>query len=78
MNKNLQKLIGFILVMILGTSISLHAQDNTDICTKALQKCGADAIVTTLFAGPLAGLEYFGGCLVGYDWCLKYFIPFKK
>ena len=59
------------------THLPLLAQDNTEICNKALLKCGIDAVI----AGLLSSMATLGftvmGCLIGYDWCLKYYLIFK-
>jgi len=53
----------------------IQARENTSICTNALVKCGVDAVVAGLLSGGTAMALTAMGCLIGYDWCLKYYMP---
>jgi hypothetical protein len=64
---------GLIMCLILG-SASLFASE-TGVCEKALKRCGIDAAIAGLLSGPEMFLLYYSGCLMGYSWCLNYYMP---
>jgi len=45
-----------------------------NVCMGGLVKCEADALIV----GAFGGLEVFGmyaaACMVGYTWCIKYYL----
>ncbi len=53
----------------------IQARESVSICNNALVKCGLDAVVAGLLSGGSAMALTFMGCLIGYDWCLKYYLP---
>jgi hypothetical protein len=53
----------------------IQARKSTSICNNALLKCGLDSAVAGLLSGGTAMALTFMGCLIGYDWCLKYYVP---
>lgn len=61
----------FSLLMGVVTAPSLHA--NLAVCEEALARCGIDAIIAGLTGGPLAFSLWGTGCLMGYDFCLRYY-----
>ena len=73
----LMRVFALFLIAIFLCASSVSAQNNTEICTKALEKCTVEAVVAGLFGGINSLAAYAAGCLIGYDWCLKYYIPLK-
>jgi hypothetical protein len=63
-------LVFFLLIGVVMTP-SLHA--NRRICRRALHRCAADATIAGMTGGPLAFAIWGAGCLIGYDFCLKYY-----
>jgi hypothetical protein len=61
----------FFLFMGLVKTPSLHAR--RAICERALYKCAVDAVIAGMSGGPLALALWGTGCLMGYDFCLKYY-----
>jgi len=49
---------------------SLHA--NKADCERGLRRCAVDAVVAGMTGGPLAFAMWSSGCLMGYDFCLRY------
>ncbi|MFQ5721308.1 MAG: hypothetical protein ACE5GI_02290 [Candidatus Aminicenantales bacterium] len=81
--KNLTSLKGFkILALVLLLSFTLiylvPSPLEANVCHEALTKCGVDAILVAIFNGPASGVIYFSGCLIGYDFCTKYFLKLAK
>jgi hypothetical protein len=66
-----------ILILVIVGSVSLPAQDHVAICNRALEKCGVQAVIAGIFGGLNSLGAYAAGCLIGYDFCLKYYIPLK-
>ena len=58
-------------ILVYAAAPSLQANDE---CVEALKKCSVDAIFALIFGGPQAFLLYYSGCLMGYTWCLKYYL----
>jgi hypothetical protein len=50
---------------------SLHA--NRADCERALAKCAVDATIAGLTGGPIAFALWSSGCLMGYDFCMRYY-----
>ena len=72
--KGIRILVGalvFSLVLGVVMAPSLHA--GRAVCEKALARCGADALIAGLTGGPLAFALWGSGCLMGYDFCLRYY-----
>jgi hypothetical protein len=67
----------FVVGLMLFVSIFLvsSASASGDVCRTALDKCMTDALIAGLFSGPQTFLVYSSGCLIGYTWCLKYYVP---
>ena len=63
----------FILFVTALANLPAWADDNTEICNKALLKCGVDAVIAGLLSGLPALAYTMMGCFIGYDWCLKYY-----
>ena len=61
----------FSLLMGVVMAPSLHA--SRAVCEEALAKCGIDAVIAGLTGGPLAFALWGTGCLLGYDFCLRYY-----
>jgi len=64
---------GLIICLMVG-STSVFASDK-GACDKALVKCGVDAVIAGILSGPQTFLLFYSGCLMGYSWCLKYYMP---
>ena len=45
-----------------------------DVCKDALNDCLLDAVVAGLFSGPQTFLLFYSGCLIGYTFCVKYYV----
>ncbi|HDJ23851.1 MAG TPA: hypothetical protein ENF17_08195 [Candidatus Aminicenantes bacterium] len=43
-------------------------------CLDAFKRCGVDAVISLVSGSYVASLIYFGSCLVGYDFCVRYVI----
>ncbi len=52
---------------------SLFASEKEE-CDKALVKCSVDAVIAGILSGPQTFLLFASGCLMGYTWCLKYYV----
>lgn len=63
---------GLIFCLILW-STSVFASEN-EACDKAFVKCGVDAVIGGILSGPQMFLLIYSGCLMGYTWCLKYYV----
>jgi len=76
MNKYQRITAALILILFLTALAHLPAlaQDNTEICNRALLKCGVDAVIAGLLSGMTTLAFTAMGCLIGYDWCLKYYL----
>jgi len=77
-SKRIVSAVAFIVVLAFMAQVPVFAADNTAICTKALLKCGVDATVVGLLSGGTTMLLTLMGCLIGYDFCLKYYFPFPE
>ncbi len=67
--------VGLIFCLILW-SPSVFASEK-EVCDKALVKCGVDAVIAGILSGAQTFLLFYSGCLMGYSWCLKYYMPEK-
>ncbi len=76
-NIGFKRFLAGVLVLALLGVVSVSAQDNTSICGHALEKCAVQAIMAGMFGGLNSFAAYASGCFIGYDWCLKYYIPLK-
>jgi len=65
-------LLGLMLLLTVypGEGRELTKQD----CLAAFNRCGIDAVIVLVSGGFVAGLLYMGGCLAGYDFCVRYVI----
>jgi hypothetical protein len=54
-------------------SASLFASEKEE-CDRALTKCSVDAVIAGILSGPQTFLLFASGCLMGYTWCLKYYV----
>lgn len=61
----------FVLLMGVILTPSLHA--NLADCERALHRCAVDAVVAGMTGGPIALSLWGTGCLLGYDFCLRYY-----
>ncbi len=72
-----KKIIGaaacVLLVGILSV-VPVYASDNTAVCNKALLKCGIDTAIAGLLSGGTVMWLMTMGCLIGYDFCLKFYV----
>ncbi len=76
-NKNF-RIMALVLIFTLTVLYLAPSQLEANVCDEALVKCGVDAVIVTLFSGPASGFLYFSGCLIGHDFCEKYYLRFKK
>ena len=70
---NIKFLAGFLALLLISIAFTPHTL-NAGVCERALAKCGIDALLSTLLSGPEIGALYYSGCLLGYAWCLQYYI----
>ncbi|MCD6193349.1 MAG: hypothetical protein DRJ11_02205 [Candidatus Aminicenantes bacterium] len=65
-------LIGLVILMSVypGEARQLTKQD----CLDAFKRCGIDAVIALVSGGLGVGMIYMGGCLAGYDFCVRYII----
>jgi hypothetical protein len=63
--------LAIVLLMGVVATPSLHA--SLADCEKALARCAADAVIAGLTGGPLVFSLWSSGCLMGYDFCMKYY-----
>lgn len=62
-------------LVILMTVYPVEAKQLTkQDCLDAFKRCGIDAVIALVSGGFVAGLIYMGGCLAGYDFCVRYII----
>ena len=45
------------------------------VCENAVERCAVEALISGFFGGSPALAAHAIGCAVGYQWCLKYFVP---
>lgn len=64
--------IGLIVCLCLFMGYSAAASD--DVCEDALKRCTTDAVISGLLSGVQSFLVYYSVCLMGYSWCLKYYV----
>ena len=69
-------LIGVLVIALVGV-VSVSAQGNNEICGQALEKCAVQAVMAGMFGGMNSFAAYASGCFMGYNWCLKYYIPLR-
>jgi hypothetical protein len=72
--KGIRILIGTLVFSLLMGAVmtpSLHAR--RAICERALAACAIDATIAGLTGGPLAFALWSSGCLMGYDFCMRYY-----
>ena len=73
-NKGNRILIGaLVFSLLIGVILapSLHA--SRAVCERALTRCAIDAGIAGLTGGPLVFALWSSGCLMGYDFCLRYY-----
>ena len=61
----------FFLFMGVVMAPSLHA--TRAVCERALHKCAVDAVIAGMTGGPVAFALWGTGCVMGYDFCMKYY-----
>ena len=73
-NRRWKRIFGIGLVLFLGIFLVSSGFASGDICREALNDCLVDAVVAGLFGGPQTFLLYYSGCMIGYTFCLKYYV----
>lgn len=75
MNKKNKKIRfqGGILALLLLFLLVSPALQADDVCFEALEKCGSKALVGGIFNSGTF-FFYMSHCLLGYTWCLKYYV----
>jgi len=66
-------IVGALLLLILVHAAAPFLQAK-NVCMDALVRCEADALIVGAFGGIEVFGTYAAGCLVGYAWCLRYYI----
>ena len=72
-----KKFLAGVLVLALFGVLSMPTYGSGDVCYDALEKCAVQAIMAGMFGGMNSFASYASGCFIGYDWCLKYYVPLK-
>jgi hypothetical protein len=62
-----------LIICLIFWSTSVFASEK-EACDKAFVKCGVDALIGGFLSGPQMFLFIYSGCLMGYTWCLKYYM----
>jgi hypothetical protein len=70
-----KKLVAAGLIFSLVVFCSSPVLASKEVCENALTRCGVDALIAGLFSGPQTFMAYYAGCLMGYSWCLRYYVP---
>ena len=63
-------LLVVVLVLLLFTPLAY----GNNVCDDALKKCGTDAVIAGIMGGPAVFPLYLALCLVGFEWCSKYYL----
>lgn len=48
---------------------------SAEVCEGALERCAVEAVISGFFGGVQALAAHAVWCTVGYQWCLKYYVP---
>ncbi len=71
---NGNKIIVGALLLLALLQVTAPFMQAKNVCMGGLVKCEADALIV----GAFGGLEVFGmyaaACMVGYTWCIKYYL----
>lgn len=62
------------LALLIFVSAAVLPLNANNVCESALVRCEADAIISMIFGGVQVFAAYSFGCLIGYAWCLRYFL----
>jgi hypothetical protein len=63
-------LAGFLFLTVFGLE-----KGTAGVCEKALLKCGVDAAMSGILSlSPLAFAVFSSACVMGYEWCLLYYL----
>jgi len=62
------------LLLFMGLFLVSSGFASEDICKEAMSDCLTDAVVAGLFSGTQAFLVYYAACMIGYTFCLKYYV----
>lgn len=62
------------LALVVGLYVGVFPLHASETCERALVRCSVDAVVSLFFSGPSVFGLYSTGCLLGYAWCLKYYV----
>jgi hypothetical protein len=73
--RSVKSLVAACLVVCLIFCSSFVFASEKEVCDKALIKCGVDALIAGVLSGAQTFLLLYSGCLMGYTWCLKYYMP---
>jgi hypothetical protein len=72
--KGIRILIGaLVFSLLIGVVMTPTLHANRADCERALARCALDAMIAGLTGGPLALALWGSGCLMGYDFCLRYY-----
>jgi len=62
-------------VLLLIFMVAIPQTLTAGVCEKALEKCMLNAVITGLFSlNPTIFAYYSASCLLGYSFCLKYYL----
>ena len=76
MRKHTKRKTAWVLMLAVGmllTAFPEPSQASSDICLKALEKCGVDVVISFLLGGIQGAALMATGCFNGYIFCLKYY-----
>lgn len=72
-NKNKKVLTAVLTLFVLVLASAPYALD-AGVCEKALVKCSVDVVIIGILSGFQSAAIYASGCLLGYSWCLQYYV----
>ena len=73
-NRQFKRIFGLGLVLFVGIFLVSSGFASEDVCKEAMNDCLLDAVVAGLFSGPQTFLVYYSACVIGYTFCLKYYV----
>lgn len=76
MRKNRVIKKGALLLVLCLLVVLIHPLTaSAQVCEEALERCAVEAVVSGFFGGIQAMAAHAVWCTVGYQFCLKYYVP---
>jgi putative Mn2+ efflux pump MntP len=69
-----KRVFGVGLLLFMGLFLVSSGFASEDVCKEAMSDCLMDAVVAGLFSGTQTFLIYYSACMIGYTFCLKYYV----